>query len=435
MRKKNVKKTVKTAIIFMALALLCACSQTPQIGSGEKPELIEDTFEPYTLEGIDGQLEAYEKYKANASSAFSDLTPTASDEFEYTATENGVRIDKHIGQSEMIVIPSQIDGTDVTEIAEEAFYASDGQSNVRSIYVPDSVKIIGQGAFKECSKLQLVRLPFIGDGADNVHFGYIFGAKKYDENAINIPVSLETVIIGEGEDTVSDRAFYGVKSIEAVVLLGTESIGKFAFYECDQLCYISLPNTLESVGDYAFSSCTALSKIELPESVKNVGFGAFYLCKSMCDMTLSVVGDGAENSHIGYMFGARVADWNEDFVPVSLRRVTLLDTCTRIENKAFANCKSIVEIIFSDTLEFIGIRSFVNCRSLSELDCPASLKTISGDAFFGCDNLVSLKVTGGRTEIHTQAFYGCDSLTDIDLSGASKIYQNAFESNLGADAE
>lgn len=420
----KLKKTVKLAMIFMALALLCACSRTPQIGNGEKPEPLEDNFTPYTLEGIDDKLESYEKYKANAESAFSDLTPTSADEFEYTATESGLRIDRYIGQSEMIVIPTRIDGLDVTEIAEEAFHS---QSNVRSIYVPDSVKFIGKGAFGECSSLQLIRLPFIGDGGEKTHVGLVFGADRYDENAVNIPTSLEMIIIGEGEKTVSDRAFYGVKSIEAVVLMGVESIGKFAFYECDQLCYISLPNTLESIGDYAFSSCAALAKTELPESVKSVGFGAFYLCKSMCDMTLSVIGDGKDNTHIGYMFGAKTSDWNEDFVPVSLRRVTLLDTCTRIENKAFANCNSIVEINFSDTLEFIGIRSFVNCRSIAKIDCPATLKTISGDAFFGCDNMTSLKVTGGKTEIHTQAFYGCGKLSDIDLSGASKIYQDAFE--------
>ncbi len=424
---RKLKKTVKISIIIIVLALLCSCSQTPNIGNGEKPELLEDNFKPNTLENIDKELESYEKYKANASVVFSDTTPTSADEFEYTVIEGGVRIDKHIGQSEMVVIPTEIDRKDVKEIAEEAFYIPEGKSHIRSIYVPDTVEKIGFAALEECSALQLVRLPFIGDGAENTHFGYVFGADKYDKNALYIPTSLEMIVIGEGEDTVSERAFYGVKSVEAIVLLGAKSIGKFAFYECDELCYVSLPNTLESVGDYAFSTCQSLSKIEMPRSVKGVGFGAFYLCRSMCDMTLSVIGDGNKNTHIGYIFGAKTADWNEDFVPVSLRRVTLLDTCTRIENKAFANCQGIVEINFSEGLEFIGIRSFVNCRSIAALDCPASLKTISGDAFFGCDNMTSLKVTGGKTEIHTQAFYGCDKLSDIDLSGASKIYQDAFE--------
>lgn len=424
---KKLKKTVRIGIVIMTLALLCSCSQTPNIGSGKKPEPAVDDFKPNTLENIDGELEDYEEYRKKAASAFAELTPTPAEEFEYTLSDDGVRIDKHIGQSEMVVVPSQIEGKDVTEIAKEAFYVADGKSSIRSLYIPDTVKTIGQGAFKECSTLQLIRLPFIGDGGENTHAGFVFGADKYDENALNIPASLEMIVVGEGESVVSERAFYGAKNIEGIVLLGAESIGKFAFYECDRLCYVGLPDTLESIGDYAFSTCQALSKIEMPRSVKSIGFGAFYLCRSMCDMTLSVIGDGNKNTHIGYIFGAQVADWNEDFVPNSLRRITLLDTCKRIENKAFANCSGIVEINFPEGLEFIGIRSFVNCRSIAAIVCPASLKTISGDAFFGCDNMKSLKVTGGKTEIHTQAFYGCDALSDIDLSGASKIYQDAFE--------
>lgn len=409
----------------MLLALLCACSKTPKIGNGEKPELLEDNFKPSTLENIEKELEAYEKYKKNAEAAFSDLTPTVADEFEYTITESGVRIDKHIGQSEMVIIPSQLDGLDVVKIASEAFYVAEGKSNIRSIYVPDTVRSIDFAAFKECAALQLIRLPFIGDGAENTHFGYVFGADKYDKNALNIPTSLEMVVIGEGEKIVADRAFYGVKSVEAIILLGAQSIGKFAFYECDQLCYVGLPETLESIGDYAFSTCQALAKIELPGSVKSVGLGAFYLCNSMCDMTLSVIGDGNKNTHVGYIFGAKTADWNEDFVPASLRRITLLDTCIRIENKAFANCKSLVEINFSDKLEFIGIRSFVNCRSLAAIDCPASLKTISGDAFFGCDNLASLTIKGA-TKIEAQAFFGCEKLINKSISASAEIADNAF---------
>ena len=426
MRKKNLKKIIKIGIVLVTLALFCSCSKTPAIGNGDKPEIAEDNFKPSTLENIDKELEAYEKYKKNAENAFVDMTPTAADEFEYTVTESGVRIDKHIGSSEMVIIPTHIDGIDVTEIAPEAFYMPDGKSIIRSVYVPDTVRRVGFASFKECSSLQLIRLPFIGDGGDNTHFGYVFGANKYDQNALNIPTSLEMIVIGEGEDIVAERAFYGLKSVEAIVLMGTISIGKFAFYECDQLCYISLPNTLKSIEDYAFSSCSALSKIDLPESVSSVGFGAFYRCKTMSDMTLSVIGDGKENTHIGYIFGAKTADWNENFVPTSLRRVTLLDTCTRIENKAFANCKSIVEINFSDKLEFIGIRSFVNCRSLAKIDCPTSLKIISGDAFFGCNNIVSLTVAGA-TKIEAQAFYGCNKLTNKSISTAATVAENAFE--------
>ena len=62
------------------------------------------------------------KYKENAEKAFGSIIPTPAEEFKYSSVSGGVRIDAYIGQGEMIVIPSEIGGVAVTEIAPEAFY-------------------------------------------------------------------------------------------------------------------------------------------------------------------------------------------------------------------------------------------------------------------------------------------------------------------------
>lgn len=414
------------------LLILCACAPKPSIGSGKKEPVEEDTFVPSTLDGVDKEPEDYKKYSENAKKAFAGIGDTDKTEFEYTEVNGGLCITAHTGKSEMLVIPSSIDGKSVVEIAEEAFYIKDKEtggaeaSALRSVYIPDSVKKIGKSAFKDCSRLQLLRLPFVGDGDKNTHVGYIFGAEKYDENAINIPVSLEMLIVGELEDEIAERAFWGVKSVEAVVLNGATKIGKFAFSGCSELVYAGLADTLEYIGDYAFAECSALCKIEIPDSVKGIGLGAFYLCKALGEISLGVIGDGNENAYIGYIFGAESCDWNENFVPASLKKVNLLDSCKRIENKAFANCSGLVEVNFSDSLEFIGVRAFVNCRSLSAVKTPKSLGIISGDAFFGCDNIKSLTVEGA-TKVSAQAFFGCDSLTEKNISAEATIDERAFE--------
>lgn len=426
--KKNIIKLFITLI--SVTFILCACAPKPSIGSGKKEPIEEDNFKASTLEGIDGRLENYKKYKANAETAFSDLKETDLSEFEYTETNGGICITGHVGDSEMLVIPSSINGKSVIEIADGAFYVSDNKdteatSNLRSVYVPDSVIKIGKSAFKDCAKLQLLRVPFVGDGDKNTHVGYIFGAEKYDENAVNIPVSLETIIVGELEDEIAERAFYGVKSVEAVVLQGAKSIGKFAFSGCSELVLVELSEKLEYIGDYAFTECVALSKIVIPESVKRVGLGAFYLCRSMSEMTMGVIGDGDENAYIGYIFGAESRDWNENFVPASLGKVNLLDSCKRIENKAFANCHGIVEVNFSDSIEFIGVRAFSYCRSLKTLKTPSSLSVISGDAFLGCDNLESVTIEGA-TKIGAQAFFGCKNISEKNISPEAVVDGNAF---------
>lgn len=427
------KHIIRLAVVFTALILtLCACTPSPSIGSGKKEPVGEDDFVPSTSDGTDKEPEDYKKYSENAKNAFVGVSSTDPSEFEYTEVNGGICITAHIGKSDMIVIPSSINGKSVVEIAEEAFYIPDNKdtdiieaSTLRSVYIPDSVKKIGRLAFKDCSKLQLLRVPFVGDGDKNTHIGYIFGADKYDENAINIPVSLEMLIVGERENEIADKAFYGVKSIDAVILQGVKKIGKFAFSGCNELVYIGLANTLEYIDNYAFSECSSLKKIVIPESVTRIGFGAFYLCRSMSYMTFGVIGDGGENAYIGYIFGAESYDWNENFVPRSLKRITLLDSCTRIENKAFANCSGIVEVNFPNSIEFIGVRAFVNCRSLNAVKTPKSLRIISGDAFFGCDNIKSLTVEGA-TKICAQAFFGCDKLTEKSVSPDAVVDEKAF---------
>ena len=45
------------------------------------------------------------------------------------------------------------------------------------------------------------------------------------------------------------------------------SIGKYAFYDCDGLTSITIPNSVTSIGDCAFSSCDGLKSITIPNSV------------------------------------------------------------------------------------------------------------------------------------------------------------------------
>ncbi len=53
------------------------------------------------------------------------------------------------------------------------------------------------------------------------------------------------------------------------------SIGESAFYGCDGLTGITIPNTVTSIGVEAFYNCTGLSSITIPESVISIGDDAF----------------------------------------------------------------------------------------------------------------------------------------------------------------
>ena len=62
---------------------------------------------------------------------------------------------------------------------------------------------------------------------------------------------------------------------------GTKVICDKAFWGCESLTSIHLPESVNSIGDCAFSGCKSLTSIHLPESVKSIGDHAFFLCTSL----------------------------------------------------------------------------------------------------------------------------------------------------------
>ena len=58
-------------------------------------------------------------------------------------------------------------------------------------------------------------------------------------------------------------------------------IGEEAFYNCDQLTKVILPDTVIRIDDYAFLSCEDLEYIYLPDNLISIGYEAFYLCDKL----------------------------------------------------------------------------------------------------------------------------------------------------------
>lgn len=82
--------------------------------------------------------------------------------------------------------------------------------------------------------------------------------------------------------SISDEAFYDCNSLTSIIIPeGVTSIGDSAFRGCSGLTTITIPESVTSIGDYAFKSCYSLTSIILPESVISIGDYAFSYCSSL----------------------------------------------------------------------------------------------------------------------------------------------------------
>ena len=194
-----------------------------------------------------------------------------------------------------------------TTIAVNAF---NGCGSLTSITVPESVTVIGKSAFKGCSSLTHITLPFVGeekDGRNNSHIGYVFGTSSYSNNDGYVPSGLKTIVVTGGTE-IGSYAFYGCENLTSILIPesitrirghafygcsnltsisipeSVTSIGDYAFYGCSNLISITIPKNVTSIKKYVFGGCTSLTSITIPENVTSIGVGAFGGCNSLTEV-------------------------------------------------------------------------------------------------------------------------------------------------------
>ena len=240
-----------------------------------------------------------------------------------------------------------------------------------ALVLSDALTDVGNGAFYGCDGITSVTLPFVGEESvegENSFFGYIFGAVKATEQSKVIPDGLTTV-------TVTNTSF----------------LGEDAFYGCDGLTSVSLPDTVTTIGWWAFYNCAGLTSMDLPDSLVYLGWYAF----SGCD---------------------------------SLAAVSFPDGLTRIGWGTFAGCDVLNNVNLPSSVTNIGYGAFYNCTALTVLSLPECLKTVEDYAFYRCEGLTSVYVPMSVTEIGDHAFEGATALSYVTLpKSLAVVGSNAFD--------
>ena len=168
-------------------------------------------------------------------------------------------------------------------------------------------------------------------------------------------------------------------------------IDDYAFYDCDGLTSVTIPNSVTSIDDHAFYDCDGLTSVTIPNSVTSIGNSVFYGC------------DG-------------------------LTSVTIPNSVTSIDDSAFYGCDRLASVVMGNKVLRIGSSAFEGCSSLKSMKIPRSVMYIEDSAFSGCSSLTSVEIPYGVSTIGDLAFKNCTSLKYLDISTSVSVIGNgAFD--------
>lgn len=221
--------------------------------------------------------------------------------FYYAKYSDHVVITGYSNDSSSFTIPSTVEGVPVTEIGTGAFSCS----QLSSITIPDSVTVIGEGAFSFCSDLK----------------------------SFTVPDSIERIEMKAFE--MSGLTDFALPS--HTVTIATDVFAYTPWLEAQRK-----KDPLVILGDTLIDGATCTGAVEIPSHVKNVAHGAF----QGSSVTSVVFPAGVKEVGDSMFF------YCEDLASVEMKGVETIGSC------AFAGCNKLTDVKISGKLQLIEPMAF-----------------------------------------------------------------------------
>lgn len=245
--------------------------------------------------------------------------------------------------------------------------------------------------------------------------------------------------------------------------LPVTEIGKEAFYRCNNLTSVVIPDSVTSIGERGFAVCQKLKSVQMGNSLISVGAYAFIDCNSLisvyaddiaswCNIVFSDVTSNpleyAKNLYINNELVTEVVIPNTvTKIPIgafscdSVTSVVIPDTVTEIGSDAFESCKGLTRVEISDIGSWCNVsfgnsnanplsitkKLYVNNELLTDLVIPNTVTEIKNYAFYQCETLTNVEIPNSVTLIGDSAFYRCNRLTNVIIpDSVTSIGRSAF---------
>ena len=331
-----------------------------------------------------------------------------------------------------IVIPNG-----VTQILDSTFYNC---SKLNEVILFDNLTTIGSQAFRGCYSLTSVVLPksltTIGSYAFDACYGlvevYNLSSLDITNNSSNGSVGYYALDIynelGRSNlyysnnfvvyrDSVNQKEYlikYLGDDKNVVVPEGITDIYDYCFYYSD-IEQIELPNSLLKIGKYSFYNCLNMYFITLPENLNSIGMYAFQKAeklKEVYNLSSLNIKNNTSNGYVGY-YAINIYHeiTNETLYVTEDGLFICVDNLTKeMKLVGYRNLASVVTI--PEGVTEIPYGFFMDCSELQYINFPSTLTTIGSNVFYRTTNLVEITIPE-TVQNYVPSFWGCSSLKKV----------------------
>ena len=177
-----------------------------------------------------------------------------------------------------------------------------------------------------------------------------------------------------------------------------DTIKQRAYYKQNNLTNYTISEKIKEIGRLSFAQ-SGLQSIEIPSNVTTIDYGAFYGCQDLKEVTIpdSVISIGtkafADTPWLDNWLNGTSKGGEDDFLILgdhillayrgNSAKVEIPEGVKQIGSEAFKNHQELTQITIPESVSKIGADAFRNCSSLTRVDGGAGLQTIVRGAFYG----------------------------------------------------
>lgn len=233
-----------------------------------------------------------------------------------------------------------------------------------------------------------------------------FNPESGSEHSGSQSTGLENAVGTENNSGNTDLMIEKGGNLPKYTIVNQSKVADQAYYQNSEFQQITLNEGITELGEFSFAR-SALTEITLPEGTTKISYGAFYHCDSLQSVTLPDTIMCVEPKAFTF------TPWIEEFLNNGaggsgnyLISGGVLLAYRGQEEKP----------VLPEGIRVIAAEVFQDHGEIRSITLPDSLKVIGEGAFEGCENLTEVKGASAVTTILDRAFSGCpiDTIRIVD---------------------